>query len=116
MWRSHGTFFVVLSTLFPMTAPRIPPTAAPMTPPFTLFLLVPAPMIAPAAAPMAASRLVCFTTTVRGALRVPVPRVALDRLAVDVRRAGAEVRDVAAPAYAAAPAARSDAERLSSGW
>src|SRR5262245_4944001 len=116
MWRSHGTFFVVLSTLFPMTAPRIPPTAAPMTPPFTLFLLVPAPMIAPAAAPMAASRFVCFTTTVRGALRAPLAvRVLLERLAVDARRTGADVRD-AAPAYAAAPAARSDAERLSSGW
>jgi hypothetical protein len=44
----------------------MPPTAAPMMPPFTLFLLVVAPMTAPAAAPIAASRFVCFSVTVRG--------------------------------------------------
>ena len=41
----------------------MPPTAAPIKPPFTLFPLVAAPITAPAAAPMAASRCVCFTTT-----------------------------------------------------
>src|SRR6185295_7052498 len=58
--RRYGFFF--LSTLFPITPPRIPPTAAPMSPPFTLFRLVVAPMTAPAAAPIAASRCVCFST------------------------------------------------------
>ena len=55
-----GTFF--LSTLLPITAPIMPPAAAPITPPFTLFLLVTAPSIAPAPAPMAASRFVFFST------------------------------------------------------
>ena len=53
-------FFFLTSTLFPITPPRMPPAAAPMMPPFTLFLLVAAPRIAPAAAPIAASRLVFF--------------------------------------------------------
>ena len=57
------TFFWI-STLLPITAPRIPPTPAPIKPPFTLSRLVVAPMIAPAAAPIAASRAVCFTVVV----------------------------------------------------
>src|SRR4051812_48724941 len=57
----YGTVFFFLSTLLPITPPRIPPTAAPMRPPFTLFLLVTAPITAPAPAPIAASRCVCFS-------------------------------------------------------
>src|SRR5579884_2052660 len=58
--------FLVLSTLFPITPPRMPPTAAPIKPPFTLLRLVVAPRTAPAAAPIAASRWVCFTTVGAG--------------------------------------------------
>src|SRR6266480_4707873 len=54
--------FRFLSTLLPITPPRIPPTAAPIKPPLTLFRLVAAPITAPAAAPMAASRFVFLTT------------------------------------------------------
>src|SRR3954465_5687511 len=57
---SYG--FVDLSTLLPITPPRIAPAAPPMIAPFTLFLLVTAPIRAPAPAPIAASRLVCLTT------------------------------------------------------
>src|SRR5205814_3924214 len=60
--RHIGGFFC-LSTLLPITPPRMPPTAAPIRPPFTLLRLVVAPITAPAAAPMAASRCVCLTTT-----------------------------------------------------
>ena len=62
-WCYQPTFFCT-STLFPITAPRIPPTPAPINPPFTLSRLVVAPMIAPAAAPIAASRPVCLTVVV----------------------------------------------------
>ena len=56
----YGVFFFLMSTLLPITPPRIPPAAAPMTPPLTLLRLVVAPRMAPAAAPMAASRFVFF--------------------------------------------------------
>src|ERR1043165_8758480 len=59
--RGRYGFFFLMSTLLPITPPRIPPATAPITPPFTLLRLVVAPMIAPAAAPMAASRWVCLT-------------------------------------------------------
>src|ERR1051325_7480422 len=65
LWKKTSVFrygFFFLSTLLPITPPRMPPTAAPIKPPFTLLRLVAAPMTAPAAAPMAASRLVFFTT------------------------------------------------------
>ena len=69
--RSIGTpseyYFLVLSTLLPMTPPSMAPAAPPMIAPFTLFLLVTAPITAPAPAPIAASRLVCLTTTGAGA-------------------------------------------------
>ena len=65
--RAGSPYFFVLSTLLPITPPRIAPAAPPMIAPFTLFLLVTAPITAPAPAPMAASRLVCFTTTGAGA-------------------------------------------------
>src|SRR5262245_33781022 len=110
----------------------MPPTAAPMTPPFTLFLLVVAPMIAPAAAPMAASRCVCFTVTSPPALddvtvppldvvvRVPELRRRVVLVPADVeddvrRGAAAAAAPVPVPASAAALAARSAAVRLSSG-
>src|SRR5690349_270929 len=68
--RPYGFVVVFLSTLFPITPPRIAPAAPPITAPFTLSLLVAAPMIAPAAPPIAASRLVCFSTVVVGVLAV----------------------------------------------
>src|SRR5437763_5090341 len=66
-----------MSTLFPITPPRIPPAAAPMIPPFTLSRLVVAPMIAPAAAPIAASRLVFFLVTTRGSDAAVLPLLPL---------------------------------------
>ena len=61
---SHQPVFLCTSTLFPITAPRMPPAAAPIRPPFTLSRAVVAPKIAPAAAPMAASRPVFFSIVV----------------------------------------------------
>src|ERR1043166_1103605 len=56
-----------MSTLLPMTPPRIAPAAAPINPPFTLSRLATAPITAPVAAPIAASRVVCFTACGAGA-------------------------------------------------
>ena len=78
-----------MSTLLPITPPRMPPAAAPMMPPLTLSLLVVAPMMAPAAAPIAASRLVFFSVTVRGSEAATFPPLELVELPEeddDVRR------------------------------
>src|SRR5215211_2282792 len=102
-----------MSTLLPITPPRMPPAAAPMMPPLSLSLLAAAPTIAPAAAPIAASRFVFFFVTTRGS-DATVPLVLL-LLPLDVvrRRAGAEavVRRVGAGAGATAAGAF-DALRL----
>src|SRR5215207_3745213 len=92
-----------MSTLLPITPPMMPPAAAPITPPFSLSLLVAAPMTAPAAAPIAASRFVFFLVTTRGSGAGAVPLLALLPLEVERRRAGAEavVRRVGAGAAAA---------------
>src|SRR5258705_1615567 len=112
-----------MSTLFPITPPRIPPAAAPMMPPFTLSRLVVAPMIAPAAAPIAASRLVFFLVTVCGAdaalpLPLLLPPVEARRAGVDVfvRRTGAAAAGaaLARSPVAFAPFIRSAAEMESS--
>src|SRR4029079_12322860 len=105
-----------MSTLLPITPPRIPPTAAPMRPPFTLFRLVVAPMTAPAAAPIAASRCVFFSTVppldrvVVVACRV-VPDDVVVRRVLATSPADVLLRVAAAPAVA-----RSAALRLSNGW
>src|SRR5215208_508334 len=82
----------------------MPPAAAPITPPFSLSLLVAAPITAPAAAPIAASRFVFFFVTTRGSDAVVVPLLELLPLEVERRRAGADavVRRVAAGAGATA--------------
>src|SRR5437867_7873120 len=59
---SRRDYRFVLSTLLPMTPPRIAPATPPITAPLTLSRLVTAPRTAPVAAPIAASRLVCLTT------------------------------------------------------
>src|ERR1700680_908334 len=64
--RAGRLYFFVLSTLLPITPPRIAPAAPPMIAPFTLWPAT-APITAPAPAPIAASRLVCLTTTGAGA-------------------------------------------------
>src|SRR5215207_7224754 len=97
-----------MSTLLPITPPRMPPAAAPMMPPFSLSLLVAAPMTAPAAAPIAASRFVFFFVTTRGSDAAVVPLLELLPLVV-VRRAGAEVvvrRGAGATAAGAPPSRR----------
>ena len=64
--RAGSSYFFVLSTLLPITPPRIAPAAPPIIAPFTLRPAT-APITAPAPAPIAASRLVCLTTTGAGA-------------------------------------------------
>jgi hypothetical protein len=59
---AEGQFGCFMSTLLPITPPRMAPAAAPINPPFTLSRLLTAPITAPVAAPIAASRVVCFTT------------------------------------------------------
>src|SRR5258707_4939979 len=95
-----SAYFFVLSTLLPITPPRIAPAAPPMMAPFTLFLLVTAPITAPAPAPIAASRLVCFTTVGWGAGALytgaeeyvpPDERDEVERRAVDVLRTDVHV-------------------------
>src|SRR5215208_6130332 len=85
----------------------MPPAAAPITPPFSLSLLVAAPMTAPAAAPIAASRFVFFLVTTRGSGAGAVPLLELLLLEVE-RRAGADavVRRVGAAAAGALLARR----------
>src|SRR5262245_31893432 len=101
----------------------MPPTAAPIRPPFTLFRLVVAPITAPAAAPIAASRLVCLTVTsalcdedvpdVVDRLRATSPLDVARRVVRAVEFVAAGVRPFSAFGLFVA-AARSAGDRLSS--
>src|ERR1700730_18224509 len=122
--RAGRLYFFVLSTLLPITPPRIAPAAPPIIAPFTLGPAT-APITAPAPAPIAASRLVCFTTCGCGAgalytgAEEYVPPDELLRRVVAVLRTvvrGAVDVLLSAVAGAAVPArARSAAVMLSSG-